>query len=103
VTGAEGGPVWRRHPRSTSRAVPEGWLVLAHDAESPVLLSGSAATVWDLLDTPSSLDGIVTAAARAYAGDRSQISTDVESALDSLASIHLAAAGGEDTADPTSP
>ena len=43
---------WRRDPAALHRRTARGPLVLAPDADEPIVLTGTAAAVWDLLDVP---------------------------------------------------
>jgi hypothetical protein len=75
---------WQRHPHNLTRQVPEGWLVLAPAAEAPVLLSGSAAALWELLAVPTSTDGLVAAIIDRFQGDPDEIRRDLHHALAEL-------------------
>lgn len=75
---------WRRHPANLTRRLPDGWLILAPSAETPVLLSGSAAALWDALELPSSTPRIVSAICDTFHGDPEQIEIDVRRALAEL-------------------
>lgn len=47
--------VWVRSPRVLWRRVADGVLLLAPDAAEPMVVSGSGAATWELLESP--LDG----------------------------------------------
>ena len=47
--------VWVRSPRVLWRPVADGVLLLAPDAADPMLVTGSGAAMWELLECP--LDG----------------------------------------------
>src|SRR5690606_5938860 len=64
---------WLRRDDALRREVPEGWLVLADDAEAPVLLAGSAATIWDLLASPITAAELLAALEAAYVGPHDEI------------------------------
>jgi hypothetical protein len=80
---------WQRHPHNLTRRVPDGWLVLASSAQTPVLLSGSAADLWDALDEPAPLARIVATVSHTYRGDPERIRSDVEGALAQLLDLGI--------------
>ena len=80
---------WQRHPHNLTRQVPDGWLVLARaPPRHPVLLSGSAAALWEALDQPSPADLHRGDHLRTdTSGDPDQIRIDVEPALAELVEL----------------
>jgi hypothetical protein len=68
--------LWR-HALDAVVLFPEG-------ADEPVVLPGTAAVVWDLLEEPVTLAELVDVLVAAYDGDRSTIECDVTALLSDL-------------------
>jgi hypothetical protein len=71
-------------PSALIRRVDDDVLLASQRHEAIDLLSGTARSVWELLESPRTLESLVDALAGIYAVDRRVISTDVESLLRDL-------------------
>ena len=78
---------WRRSDAALWRRSVDAVVLLAPGADEPMVLPGTAAAVWDLLDEPTTLDGLVDALARVYAADPETIAPDVVALLARLESV----------------
>jgi hypothetical protein len=59
-------------------------LVLPDGAITPLVLSGSAAVVWDLVEQPATLSDLVQALAEIYEEDADRIEADLRASLDEM-------------------
>lgn len=74
----------RRAPGVLARRLPQGWLVLAPEAEAPLLLSGWATTLWDELEMPRGRSELVDLLGVQVAGDPEDVAAAVGAGLDRL-------------------
>lgn len=81
------GPTWRRRADVAWRRSIDAVVLLADDADEPVALPGTAATVWDLLEVPATVDELVAALVEVYAADPTTVTADVTALLDRLMEI----------------
>ena len=85
-------PTWRHRPDALSRRAG-GTVVLLGCSEladdNPVMLSGSAAAVWDLLEFPATLGSLSKELADTYNADRDEVTRGVQALLNRLRSEGL--------------
>lgn len=78
------GPQWRRRVDVLQRQVDDAWVLLAVDGDDPLLLEGTGAAVWGLLDEPRTLATLVDAFATATDGTPDAIRADLQAFLADL-------------------
>ena len=78
------GSRWRRRVDVLQRRVGDAWVLLAVDGEDPLLLEGTGAAVWTLLDEPRTLATLVDAFATATDGTPAAIRADLRAFLADL-------------------
>jgi hypothetical protein len=71
-------------PSALTRTVGGEVLLASQEDERIGLLSGTAQTVWRLLESPRTLESVLDALVETYAVDRNVISDEVESLLRDL-------------------
>lgn len=71
-------------PSSLIRRIDKDVLLASQRREGIDLLSGTARSVWELLETPRTLESLLDALAEIYAVESAVISTEVESLLRDL-------------------
>ena len=82
---SERDPVVARQPEALwRRAYPNRVLVLPPGAEEPVLLEGTAASIWELLEEPCSADELGRALSDVYGADEALVAADLAPAVDDL-------------------
>ena len=79
--------IWRRREDVLWRRSLDAVILLPADAEDPVTLPGTGASVWDLLEEPASLAELVTVLAEAYDEDPAVVDHDVRALLAELESL----------------
>lgn len=78
------GSQWRRRVDVLQRRVGDAWVLLAVDGDDPLLLEGTGAAVWALLDEPRTLATLVDAFAAATDGTPDAIRADLQAFLTDL-------------------
>ena len=78
---------YRRRPDVPWRRSVDAVLCLPPGAPEPVTLAGSGPEVWDLLQTPNSLDELVAELSDRHPGDPEVVAADVRSVLERLAAL----------------
>jgi Coenzyme PQQ synthesis protein D (PqqD) len=71
-------------PRALTRTVEDDVLLASQRHEGVDRLSGTARTVWELLESPRTLESLLDALAGIFAAERGAIAADVESLLRDL-------------------
>ena len=79
--------IWRRREDVLWRRSLDAVILLPADAEDPVTLPGTGASVWDLLEEPASVAELVTVLAEAYDEDPAVVDHDVRALLAELESL----------------
>jgi hypothetical protein len=79
-----------RHPEVLWRRTLERVVVLAPGDTEPRMLEPPGDVIWDLLATPSSVDGLVTELVETFAAPADVVRPDVERFLDELVGAGLA-------------
>ena len=79
--------IWRRREDVLWRRSLDAVILLPADAEDPVTLPGTGASVWDLLEEPASLAELVTVLAEAYDEDPAVVDHDARALLAELESL----------------
>ncbi len=77
-------PRFVRSPHVLQRRTLDTFVLLGVDAEEPVIVGGTGADVWSLLVEARTLDELVDLLAEHYSGDRSVITADVRTLLDTF-------------------
>ena len=67
-----------------TRRLPDHALVLPAGADEPVVLTGTALALWDVLADDLAVDDIVDRLASHFGADRATVAADVVPALDRL-------------------
>ena len=75
---------WRRRVDVLQRRVADTWVLLAVDGDEPLLLEGTGAAVWELLEEPRELSTLVEAFADATDGSPDTIRDDLTTFLTDL-------------------
>jgi len=84
-------PTWRRAD-SVAVVEREGRVVavdLEHAGSAPVVLDGTGAVVWELLETTTTQAGLVTAVAETFAAEPTEVAAHVEEFLRQLLAVGL--------------
>ena len=79
--------IWRRREDVLWRRSLDAVILLPADADDPVTLPGTGASVWDLLEEPASVAELVTVLAEAYDEDPAVVDHDVRALLAELESL----------------
>jgi hypothetical protein len=82
--GTRAGVRFVRSPHVLQRRTLDTFVLLGVDAEEPVIVGGTGADVWTLLSEARTLDELVEMLAEHYSGDRSVITADVRTLLDTF-------------------
>ena len=82
-----GSGIWRRSSLIAEvRSEDEPRVALLHlDAEQPVVLEGSGAVIWDLIDGQRTVEGIVAELEIEYGAGGAEMAAQVSAFLDNLA------------------
>ncbi len=83
--GTEPAPRWRRAPDVLWRSAPAAIVVLARHGDRPVVLGGSGADLWDLLDEPRTVGQLAAALSERYAAPPEVIAADLGGVIAGLA------------------
>ena len=83
--------VWRRREDVLWRRSLDSVILLPIDADEPVTLPGTGASVWDLLDEPATVDQLVVVLAEAYDADPATVEHDVRALLGELEGLSAVA------------
>ena len=80
---------WRRVAGSLVRRTPTSLVVSVPASAAPLRIEGAAVSVWESLDTPRRIDGVVAVLARHGACDGEVLAGDVARTLHALAAAGL--------------
>jgi hypothetical protein len=83
------GPRWHRHPRALWRRSSDRVIVLPPDQSELLLVEGTGAVIWELLEHPTGEHELVDLLSRATDTDRSVIAPEVAAFLEQLAAEHV--------------
>ncbi|MGP9615414.1 PqqD family protein [Arthrobacter sp. AOP36-A1-22] len=67
--------------------------ILSPSIDQPVILSGTGAVLWDILDDVSTTQELIERVAEIYSADPSEVRTDVDRFVESLIDQRLLVAG----------
>ena len=86
-TPAAGSVAWRRSDSTLVRCTPRSVLILPEGVDEPLRLGGTAAAVWDELDTPLTDAALVEHVTTGMEATADQIADDVIATRTALALI----------------
>jgi hypothetical protein len=78
---------WVRAPTTLWRTAQDTLVLLPREAGTPLVVSGSAAVLWELLGAPITLAELASELAKSYGAEASVIATDVAPVLEHLQSV----------------
>jgi hypothetical protein len=82
-------PRWERHPRALWRRSSDRVIVLPPDQSDLLLVEGTGAVIWELLEHPTGEHELVDLLSRATGTDQSVIAPEVAAFLEQLAAEHV--------------
>jgi len=77
----------QRAAGTLGRFLPDGLLLLGPTATEPIVMTGPAADVWGLVDTPISFEQVVSTLARRYDVAPPLVAADLEPVWDRLVTL----------------
>jgi hypothetical protein len=75
---------WERDPEVLWRATPFAVVVLPQASDHPLVLAGTSAELWDLLDEPRTVAELADELAQRYEAEQGVIAVDLSASLAAL-------------------